>query len=65
MMSTGLEMTRKIPLNPLSMTELTMLLMIFMLGASISRREEESLGIGADAVMMTMSASLQSLYSPA
>ena len=39
----------------------TMLFIIFMLGASISRRLVEFLGIGAEAVIITISASAQSL----
>ena len=60
-MSTGLEITRMMPSKPLAITLLTMLFMIRMLGASISSRFVESFGMGADAVMMTTSASAQSL----
>ncbi len=60
-MSTGLETTMKMPLKPESMTLWTTSRTTCRLGLSISSRSLESLGMGAAAVMTTMSASVQSL----
>ena len=65
MMSTGFDTRTKIPSKPLATTDSTIDFIICMLGVSIASLSWLLLSMGAEAVMMTMSASLQSLYSPA
>ena len=56
-MSTGFDTTTKMPLKPEAITLCTTSRTTCRLGLSISRRSLESFGMGAAAVMTTMSAS--------